>query len=55
MPNNNTYTDKEQIYTEEKIILIKPLKARVFDDRFEKQSFYTQEGEKVILLREKNL
>jgi len=43
----------EVIYTEEKVILIKPLKARIFSDDYDKQEFYNLEGDKVIFLRKK--
>jgi hypothetical protein len=49
-------TNKDDIiYTEDEIIIIRPLKARIFSDDFEKEEFYSANGKKVILLREKQL
>jgi len=45
--------EQEPIYTEEKIILIKPLKEKVFKDNFQKIESYDENGVKVILLRKK--
>lgn len=43
----------EIIYVEEKIILIKPLKEKVFNDKFQIIESHTENGQKVILLRTK--
>ena len=47
--------EEQKIYTEEHIILIKPLKAnRIWNEKeFEKIESWTEEGEKLIILREK--
>ena len=51
--DENYNRDREVIYTEETIILIKPLKARVFKEEFQIIESYSEDGEKVVLLREK--
>jgi hypothetical protein len=45
--------DQETIFTEEKIVIIRPIKANhIFDEsRFEIVSTYTKSGEKLVLLR----
>jgi hypothetical protein len=45
--------DEQTIYTEEKIIIIKPIKARIFSEDYEKMESYKESGEKVILFMEK--
>ena len=47
--------DTNKIYDEELIILIKPLKARVWKDEYQKIEAYTEAGVKVIILREKEV
>lgn len=47
--------EEEKIYVEEKITIIKPLKANhIFnEDKYDKIETYSKEGEKLIILREK--
>ena len=49
--------DQETIYVEEKITIIRPLKVNhIFDEtKFEVISTYTKSGEKLVLLREKEV
>jgi len=48
--------EPEKIYTEEKIVIIKPLKANhIFnDEKFERIETYMPNGDKLVILREKN-
>lgn len=45
--------EPDKIYTEETVIIIAPLKARIFSEDYERIESYDSEGVKVILLREK--
>lgn len=45
--------EKDLIYQEELVRIIKPLKARIYDEKYEKIESYGEDGIKTILLREK--
>ena len=45
--------ETQQIYQEELVRIIKPLKARVFSEKYEKAEFYGEDEIKTIVLREK--
>ena len=46
-------TDKnEVVYTEEYVRIIRPLKARIYSDKFERAENYGEDGIKTILFRE---
>ena len=47
MPKQN----EEIIYTEEYIRVIKPLKARIWSEEYEKQEMYGTDGIKTLLFR----
>ncbi len=45
--------EEQKIYTEETIILIKPLKAKIWNDDFQRIETHTEDGKKIVILREK--
>ncbi len=47
--------NQDIIYTEEIIILIKPLKAKIFKDGFQIIESHTEDGDKIIILRSKEI
>lgn len=46
---------ENKIYQEESVIIIAPLKARIFSEAYERNEYYTPDGEKVIVFREKKV
>lgn len=46
--------DEKEIYQSEEVIIITPLKSRVFNDNFQRIESYNEEGKKVILFIKKD-
>jgi len=44
---------ENKIYQEESVIIIAPLKARIFSEAYERNEYYNEAGEKVVVFREK--
>jgi hypothetical protein len=50
---NKLMKDEKEIYQSEEVVIISPLKSRIFNDNFQRIESYNEEGKKIILFIKK--